>query len=719
MFNQRSKTLIALAFLLLANVPFGNVFAAVAQDEMSTEAPGDSNVLDAKFAAWNVMGPDGGDVRVVEIDPRDKNRIYISTLDGQIYTSGDGGTSWRLLVNFNRPDLILDQLLVDSRDSKVLYASGHRGQGPGGFWRSTDGGTTWKESKEVKNEAIHAMTQSTADPNILLLGSVAGVWISKNSGEDWQRMSSPTVPVNVDSLATDPRTTNTIYAGTWWRPYKTTDGGKTWRLIKDGMIDDSDVFAVTVDPRNPDHIVASACSGIYESMNAGELWSKLQGIPSQSRRTRDIVQHPSMAGTIYAATTEGFWMTNNAGKTWAMTTQRNLEINSIAVHPDDPNRVFLGTNNYGVLVSRDGGRNFAPTNGSFTSRMTYFITPDIQQPSRLYAASHNTATGGGFVFVSNDGGRSWQPTRNLDFARVRAFVVHQDAVTPNLMYLGTNVGMFKSIDRGNSWTFMAPPPVAKKGTVKRAPAKTTAKAPVKKTGSSKAVAVAPPAPALVPAITDTVRVIESIPGTSGLLVGTERGLYRAVDPLKGWERIDFGPGLSTNVFAVHVSPTRPDTMWVGTGNSGVIVSRDNGHTWTKTPGAVDNVPVSSIVTDPKRPDYVYVGTTQAFYMSRDGGKSWSRRAVGSGVGNFTSILINPSNTDEILISNALDTEGGIYISTDAGTRWKRVDSKELHLPSSRFWALAFDPQDPNRIYAATHSSGVYRIERERTAVGGM
>jgi len=247
--------------------------------------------------------------------------------------------------------------------------------------------------------------------------------------------------------------------------------------------------------------------------------------------------------------------------------------------------------------------------------------------------------------------------------------------------------------------------------------KSTAKAPVKKAVTPTATALTPPAPAVTPAITETVRVIEPIPGTDGgLLVGTERGVYRTMDPLKGWERLDLGPGINPNVFAIHAAPARPETIWVGTATSGVIVSHDNGHTWMRTPGAADNIPVSSIATDPKRPDYVYVGTTQTFYTSRDGGKTWMRPVLG--LGNYTSILINPNNTDEVFVASALD-DGGMFISTDAGRKWKRVDSKELKLPSSRFWALAFDPQDPSRIYAATHSSGVYRIERERATVGGM
>jgi photosystem II stability/assembly factor-like uncharacterized protein len=669
----------------------------------------------AGFNDWQVVGPTGGDVRVIAIDPKDKNRLYVSTLDGQIHTSADAGRTWSLLVNLNKPELVLDQLFVDARDSRIIYASGHRHKQPGGFFRSTDGGATWKESKELKNESIHAMTQSSLDPSILIAGTTGGVWMSKNSGADWDKISSTSMPVNVDALAMDPRNNSTMYAGTWWRAYKTTDAGKNWRLIKNGMIDDSDVFAVTVNPKNPDYIVASACSGIYESQNGGEKWSKIQGIPSQSRRTRDILQHPTIAGTIYAGTTEGFWMSSNGGKAWALTTQRNLEINSIAVHPEEPNRVFIGTNNNGVMVSTDGGRSFAQTNTSFTSRFAYFVTPDIQQSNRLYAATHNTATGGGFFFVSNDTGQTWQPGKNLDVARVKPFALKQDPANPNLIYLGTNLGIFRSTDRGNSWAQLAvPKPV--KAPVKK---KVVAKKPVKKTASVSPVAVAVAGPKLIPAITEKVKVIEAIPdGKGGLIVGTDKGIYRSTDLTKGWEKLTISPGLNDNIFAIHVAAARPETIWVGTATSGVLVSRDNGKTWAKAAnsanGPVDNIPVSSIMTDPKRPDYVYVGTTQTFYLSRDNGKTWTRRGGNLPLGNFTSILINPNNSDEIILSSALDTDGGMYLSTDAGSKWKRIDDKDMKLASRRFWTIAFDPQDPNRIFAATHSSGVYKIERPGT-----
>jgi photosystem II stability/assembly factor-like uncharacterized protein len=481
------------------------------------------------------------------------------------------------------------------------------------------------------------------------------------------------------------------------------------------------VFAIEVNPRNPEHVIASACSGIYESFNGGEKWSKIQGIPSQSRRTRDILQNPANPNAIYAATTEGFWMSTNGGKAWSLTTQRNLEINSIAVHKDEPNRIFIGTNNFGVMVSNDGGRNFVPSNENFTSRFTYSITPDVEQSHRLYAATHNTATGGGFFFTSSDSGRSWRQARNLDINRVTPFALKQDPVDANTMYLGTNIGMFKSVDRGESWTHLtAPKP---KAPVRKAVKKPVAKKPVRRTGTAAARNVPPvssePAAPGIPAITDTVKVIELLPDGRGMMVGTDRGLYRSTDPTKGWEKISIGGGFSENIFAIHVSEARPNTIWVGTATTGVLVSNDDGKSWSRTGGAIDNIPVSSIKTDPANPDRVYVGTVQTFYVSKNGGRSWDRRGGNLPLGNYTSILINPDNPDEILLASSLLNDGGIYISTDAGNRWKRMDTKDMRLPSRRVWTLAFDPNDAQRIFAGTHSSGVYRIERTARTAAGM
>ena len=658
------------------------------------------------FNQWNVSGPTGGDVRAIAVDPRDKDRLVITTLDGQVWGSNDSGGTWGLLVSLNKPSLILDNLIIDSRDSNIIYTSGHRHKLPGGFFKTIDGGKTWKEARELKNQAVHAMVQSSKDPDLILAGTVSGVWVSRDSGDTWSKLTSNTTPIKLDALAVDPRDVDTIYAGTWWRAYKTTDGGKNWRLIKKGMIDDSDVFAVDINPQNPDHVIASACSGIYQSFDKGESWNKIQGIPSQSRRTRAIVQNPYKPGAVYAGTTEGFWMSSNGGRTWSLTTSKKLEVNAITVHPSNPDKIYIATNNYGVMVSEDGGKSFGSNNGNFSSRFTYDVVPDVEKPNRYYATTINTATGGGFIFISDDFGRNWKPSTNAGTKQTIFYSILQDTVDPNLIYAASNAGLYKSINRGITWTAItAPKP---KRTARR----------TRGSRRSRAKVTTPTAPkGMVLALSGKVNaILHTQDGKNGYLAAMSDGLYRSYDVAKGWEKIEFGPGISPRVFALHTSPKAPNTIWAGTDISGVVVSRDNGLTWKKVGvGKIpDGVPVSAIATSPENADYIYVGTIQTLYMSKDGGMTWERRGGNLPLGNYNSILINPEHPDEVFVASALQLNGGIFHSTDAGWTWERID-KKVNIASRRFWSLMFNPTNQNELLAATHSSGIYRIGRTQQA----
>jgi photosystem II stability/assembly factor-like uncharacterized protein len=697
------------SFLLIATLVLASHSFALA----STDGTGGSFEDKSTGAVWQVTGPSGGDVRSVAIDPKDVNRLYISTLDGQIYTSADAGRSWVMLVNLNEPQLIIDNVLVDRSDSNRIYASGHRGNDAGGFFYSTDAGKTWKESKELREESVHSLTQAAENPKMLIVGTRTSVWQSLNSGESWNRMESASLPHDVNSLAVDPKNINTIYAGTTWRPYKSTDAGKSWRLIKNGMIDDSDIFQISINQNEPSNMFASACSGIYHSTNGGENWRKIQGIPSTSRRTRDILINPVDPTQVYAGTTEGFWMSTNGGRTFIMTSQRNLEINSIAVHPELPKRIFIGTNNHGMMVSNDGGRNWSQTNGNFTSRFTYSVSADMSQPSRMYALTKNTASSGGSVFFSSDGGSTWTQSKGMDINFHSAFSILQDRVDQNKMYLGTNIGLFQSLDRGVSWKLAAAPKP-----VRKAPAKKLTAAQRKAAAAAAAKKVAE-GPEMVPALGEKIKVLaHTEDDKNGILAGTDKGIYRTYDVAKGWEKLKITDGLDASITSIHTSANVPGTIWAGTATSGVIVSTDEGKTWTKTGSSPDGIPVSSIAVDPKQPNHIYVGTTQSLYLSRDGGRKWVRRGGNLPLGNYTSILINPNNTKEMFVSSAHENDGGVYVSDDAGMNWKRFDSKSMILPSRRVWSMVFDPTDPNRIFAGSHSSGVYVIQRQNQLAGG-
>jgi photosystem II stability/assembly factor-like uncharacterized protein len=770
---------------------------------LSARADNDADSSAERLLSWEATGPLGGDVRSLVIDPQDPRRLYFGTIDGQMYTSADGGETWSRVTGFNRPGLLIDSIIVDPRDSKVIYAAAHRHKESGGFFKTTDGGRTWRESEQLKGDGIHAFTQSPKDPDMLLAGSNRGVWRSMDAGDRWELLDTSATPglINVDSLAVDPRDSNVIYAGTWYLPYKTTDGGKTWGITKTGVIDDSDIFAIEIDRRNPDHVIMSACSGIYETKNAGAQWRKVNGIPSQSRRTRAILQNPGRPDTVYAGTTEGFWMSVNGGADWKVTTSRQIfEVNTIAVHPSNPDIVYIGTNNYGVMVSRDGGRNFTPSNGGYSGRRAYAVVPDREKPGRVYATTINTATGGGYFYVSNDAGETWQlSARNMP-PRLIAYTILQDARDGNIIYLGTNNGLYRSADRGASWSPLgAPKPKAaprkgRKGAASRTPAASSSAA--SRDGASVAAptVVARPkandvvkraqeamnlagynvgkpdgvagtrtvaalrkyqadkgipvtgqfdaatlgalglaggmqsAGALAASIqTSSVFLVDTInalaytgderDGRVGMLAATNAGLFRTYDVEKGWEVIPYGPNMDVRTLCASAGPQEPETIFVGTSNSGVLVSRDNGKTWEQARGIPAEAPVNVIERDPKRPENVYVGTTQTLYVSHDGGQRWLRRGGNLPLGSFTSILVNPENPDEVFVGNAYERGGkvfnaaeggGVFRSADRGMTWQRLDPQ---LPSRRVWALAFDPLDNTRIFVGTHSAGVYVARR--------
>ncbi len=744
---------------------------------------------------WRSTGPPGGDVRDLVVDPGNPDRFYFGTLDGQIYTSADGGKRWGLLYNFNRPKLFVDHIVVDPRDPKTLYVAAHRHKEPGGFFKSTDGGRKWRESLDLKNEALHSISQSESNPNVIIVGTFNGIFRSDDSGDSWRQLPTYNTPnlVHVESLAIDPRTPNIIYAGTWWLPYKSIDGGNTWKSIKTGIIDDSDIFAINIDPRDPNHVIASACSGIYETKNGGELWRKVQGIPSQSRRTRAILQHPSIPGLVFAGTTEGFWRSERGGDadSWMVTTSRQLEINSITVHPSRPEVIYIGTNNYGVMVSYDGGKSFLPTNSGYSGRFANAIVADRETPNRIYSATINTATGGGFLFASNDNGQTWRPSMRNMPSRLITYSILQDLRDANIIYLGTNLGVYQSSDRGVSWT-----PVWAVNAASEPKKKTTTT--TKRKGRAVASRRQPPRKAVPPQSDESVRraqealirfgynlgtsdgklgtqtivalkrfqsdrslpltgkfdditlaalgltkagdsasgagtgsliltdavnalmhITDSETNRPGILAATNTGLYRSFDPTKGWHKLPYNGSFDPRTTCISTNLRSPEVIWAGTAASGVLVSRDGGTSWRQVEGVPDDVPVNAIVQDPHRPERVYVGTKQVFYSSHDGGANWNRGGKNLPFGDFTSILINPRNGDEIFVGNAYqngDSGGGVYRTLNAGKNWARIDPKEHRLPSQRIWSLAFDGQDQNTLFVGSHSAGVYVVPRRGESV---
>lgn len=407
----------------------------------------------ARAATWFPLGPFGGSARSLAADPADSRHLFLGTATGWIYDSHDGGTRWSRVAQISkRNDLVIDHIVVDTQNPKRLIVAAYTVDHPdGGIYISEDYGRNWYSQAEMRGQSVRSLTRSPSDPKELVAGTLRGVFRSMDNGVHWKQISPEGTPLSaeikeVQSVAIDPDDPNVIYAGTWHLPWKTTDGGATWSNIKDGIIDDSDVFSIIVDPKDPKIVYASACSGIYKSTDAGALFHKVQGIPSTARRTRKLEQDPAQLDTVFAGTTEGLYKTTDAGARWERLTPADIVVNDVYVDPANANHVLIATDRGGVYRSEDGGTTFDASNDGFSARQVTSYTADLQNPATVYVGVVNDKATGG-VFQSTDGGVKWQQqSEGLDGHDVFSLVSLEDGT----LLAGTGHGIFRL--QAGAWT---------------------------------------------------------------------------------------------------------------------------------------------------------------------------------------------------------------------------------------------------------------------------
>lgn len=751
-----------LLFVLTSSVLSASLIPVAADDHTRDVLQSASSKGEVR--RWTATGPWGGDARSLVVAPDNPDLFYLGTSDGQIYQSTDGARTWRRLKpGLGQRSISIDDIVIDPRNAQTIYvgtwAVAH-GNDDQGVFKSEDGGQSWKLLKDTKGKPILSLSLAHSDSNFLVVGTKSGAFRSTDAGQNFERITPAdnSQIQNINSVAIDPQNTDTIYIGTHHLPWKTTDGGKTWKQLthKIGIIDDSDIMGICVSPVDPKTLHINACSGIYRSSSLGEKWAKLPGIPFSARRTYALLPHPTDAKVIFAGTSEGFWRATDGGKRWRLLTSKSYVIRAIAVHPDNPKRVVIATDDFGVQVSENLGDDFISGNAGFIHRHVLALLPDATEKGRVLASVYHDGSGGS-VFVSSDGGENWQPS-STGLGPRDVFAFHQSTEDANVIYAGTNSGVFRSNDRGASWSFVGkvePKPEVKpkskktKSTKRRAALETDdgvrvggpsykpryisveanyqskAKAQSKKTPSRKRrpapkkpepEIVEPTGPPLfnITSQVDEIASFTDAEGSRGLMAATKNGLYITMDETKGWEKVYIeGYDPEGPVFAISIHKDTPARILIGT-KDGLFISDDSGRNWHQVGRGPEGLTVKSIAQDPRDADLILLGTNQFLYRSTNGGRTWVRRGGGLQAGDFTSVVFNPANPDEVMLCEY--SRGGVYRSTDRGYSWERIDEQIVgQLPTNRVWTISFDPLERGRIYAGSFSSGVYVLTIEREA----
>jgi photosystem II stability/assembly factor-like uncharacterized protein len=399
-------------------------------------------------AAWTRAGLFGADVRALVIDPKDPDVIYLGTSQGEIYASSDGGRSWknpRKSVPF--PGHVVDNLVVDRAGN--LWAAAWGLWGGGVVAVSPDGGVTWeRRDKDLGPLSVHALAVYDKDENIVVAGGLTGVHKSTDAGKSWTKISDR---VNVDSLGIDPRSSDTIYVGTYRQAWRSDDGGKTWKHIDNGMVLDTDVFAIRFNPKNPDQLWLATCGWVYDTKNRGDLWTRYRD-GFNNRRIHDINIDPRNDSIVYAASVAGLYRTVDAGKNWALISDEDLVVNSIGLHKERPNRIVLGTEGDGVYISEDGGKSFERSNQGLYNVKVAAVVSDPERKKRLFAAVYFGGAASG-IYESENGGQDWRKLSKTRLPQILSLIVQKET-SPRFL-AGTEKGFYWSED-GVEWQTAEP-----------------------------------------------------------------------------------------------------------------------------------------------------------------------------------------------------------------------------------------------------------------------
>ena len=193
---------------------------------------------------------------------------------------------------------------------------------------------------------------------------------------------------------------NTLYAGTIGQSvWRSTDIGKTWHRVSNGMFPEADIRAIVVDPNDSNILYAGTEKGIVKTTDGGNNWTQL---PSEmdSREVWALAIHPTESGILFAGTCpSAFYKTSDAGKTWKQLDAELADecegvpiiprVTTIIIDPENHDTVYAGIEIDGMRLSTDGGETWHNRSEGLSSQDIHGLTVVPGEQKTLVAATNN------------------------------------------------------------------------------------------------------------------------------------------------------------------------------------------------------------------------------------------------------------------------------------------------------------------------------------------
>jgi len=610
------------------------------------------------------------------------------------------------------------------------------------------GSLTWRNVGPGGGGWIQSLAMDPVDFDTVHIGcDVGGYYRSTDGGKTFRILNTGLTDYYVDDILIDPSDNRVIYLGTLSGVYKSVDAGRSWTSMRNGFPEpkryahSAPVGRLAMDPKDRSVLYAgignprrqkNGCGHIYKSTDGAESWTLLDGIAKHAKDAliHNLAIHPVQTATLFAATDKGLFKSTDAGAAWTRK-EKGLPhrfCRNVAIHPTQPNIMYVvmwstpGEKPWkgGVYRSDDGGESWAARNDGLPQKVApagdapqktcnyirFLVDP--RDPDRIFVGS-NSWWGAG-LYRSTDGGRHWTlNTRcgdegNTDrgwiaFWGLTVKCIAYSPLRPDHIILGTSGIVMRTADSGRSWRQFYTKEIA----------------PGRWQGNGVEVTC--------------LREITIDPhNPKKIYCGyMDIGILISEDGGTSWRRCAQNLPAQGDMGRVVCDPARPGVAWCcegkpKLGKGAVGMTTDGGRTWQVVGGENTGLPKAAtrfLTLDPASPvraRTLYVCSHgNGVYKSTDDGKTWQAINTGLGEGGITvaDLAMDPTNSKRLIAAISGST-GGIFCTEDAGRSWRRVYAPG---PFRGIQQIAIDPANPNTLFAACREA--YDRKLSKAFQGGV
>ncbi|GAB3014591.1 VPS10 domain-containing protein [Spirosoma pulveris] len=700
-----------------------------------------------KGMAWRNIGPTRGGRSLGSAgSPSRKQEYYFGAVGGGLWKTTDGGQSWSPVTDGQLTSSSVGAVAVAESNPDVVYIGtgetqlrGNIMQGDG-VYKSINAGKTWTNIGLRNTQAIARVRIHPTNPDIVYVAALGhpygpneerGIFRTIDGGKSWKKVLYKSDKAGGVDLIIDRTNPNVLYASLWqvyrkpWKMwggggdsglFKSTDGGETWTELtrKPGMPKGTvGKIGVTVSPVDPNRvwaIVEAEDGGVYRSDDAGMTWKHVNDERKLRQRAfyySRIYADPLDKNGVYCLNVDFYKSTDGGVKFNKSLKVPHGDNHDLWIDPADSTRMIT-SNDGGAAVSVNGGKTW--TDENFPTAQLYHITVTNDFPYHVAGAQQDNTT----VAVASEGWGNQQARSNsikksewtYEVGGGESGYIAQDPKNPNIFYAGSQGALLTRYDRT--------------------------------TGQTRDVQVYPrffsgePASALPERWQWTYPIVFSPKDPNRLYVCSQH-VWVSTNEGQSWDKISpdltladtatlgksggvitmdmNGPEIYATVFALAPSYHDVNTIWAGSDDGLIHITRDHGKSWQKItpPDMPKHTRVSLIEASRHKPGTAYIAAkryqmddrTPYLWKTDDYGKTWKKIITGLRADDYAHAIREDITRPGLLYAGM---EHGVWVSFNDGENWQPL---QLKLPDTQISDIQVTEKD---IVLGTHGRSMYVLD---------